>query len=194
MKSYDRFRTGRTTFASIVMLRRFQSSDRIPGGGGISSGSGVGSVTGAPPRPAPTIEKPPRPGAGFGSGGGATRRNGAAGRSGSRLIMRPSESSVTRYVLRSPSASETYTPVMPASVFCSLNSTPAWHGPEQRKRVKKLTSWYDLPSTSQPPWLVFGRPTISPDCACQSTDPIVVHPFRLEPLKVVSGVNSLAGP
>ncbi len=83
---------------------------------------------------------------------------------------------------------------MPASVFCSLNSTPAWHGPEQRKRVKKLTSWYDLPSTSQPPWLAFGRPTISPDCACQSTDPSVVHPFRLEPLKVVSGVNSLAGP
>ena len=105
------------TFASIVMLRRFQSSGRMPAGGGISSGSGVGSVTGPPPRPAPTIEKPPRAARqGLDQRRVVVPRAETVRRAAARRapVMRPSASSVTRYVLRSPSASETYTPVMPA--------------------------------------------------------------------------------
>src|SRR5688500_12085924 len=95
---------------------------------------------------------------------------------------------------------------MPLPVFCIRNNTPALQGPLQRNRVKKLTSWYDLSSTSQPPCPPEacraeasgeggrGRPTSSPFCACQSAAPSGCQPARLDPLKVVSGLNSLAGP
>ena len=56
-KSMPWFSVGRMTSESIATLRRFHSSGRMPGAGGSRSGRRVGRVIGAPPRPAPSVDR-----------------------------------------------------------------------------------------------------------------------------------------